>query len=45
MDSWVKIIHSSEEALSTAAKSLPRGVQWMLMAASIVLLVTQFWPR
>ena len=40
-----QVVRSTEEALTRAAKSLPRWVQWVILAASIVLLITQFWPH
>ena len=40
-----QVVRSTEEAVTRATKSLPRWIQWVIVAASIGLLITQFWPH
>ena len=38
-------VRSTEEGVNKAVESLPRWVLWLLLTASVVILITEFWPR
>lgn len=40
-----QFLRSTEEKLTTATESLPRGTQAAFFVFALVLLITQFWPR